>query len=104
MDGQRCENLMLCPMKPIGSNCPHDYLRIYDGKNEESPVIGTFCGMGKFPWDIIGTSSDLYVEFVTSMAGPLLNTGFHFNVAHWPEHVDNTGERNGTGCNWIYRR
>lgn len=103
IDGQRCENIMTCPMRPISSgqeNCPYDYIKIYDGKNEYSPVIGTFCGMGKFPYSIIGTSQDLFVEFVSSPAGPLLNTGFHFNVGNWPGHVDTAGSRNGT-CDWL---
>lgn len=61
---------------------------------------GTFCGMGKFPYSIIGTSEDLFVEFVSSVAGPLLNTGFHFNVGNWPGHVETAGSRNGT-CDWL---
>ncbi|XP_030757674.1 tolloid-like protein 1 [Sitophilus oryzae] len=103
IDGQRCENIMTCPMRPISSgqeNCPYDYIKIYDGKNEFSPVIGIFCGMGKFPYSIIGTSQDLFVEFVSSPAGPLLNTGFHFNVGNWPGHVDTAGSKNGT-CDWL---
>ena len=32
--------------------------------------------------------------------GPLLNTGFHFNVGNWPGHVDTAGSRNGT-CDWL---
>lgn len=101
-------------------------------------MIGTFCGMGKFPYSIIGTSQDLFVEFVSSPAGkyyfalwrlsgkpllscqwilvlrfpilrylffcvfpgPLLNTGFHFNVGNWPGRVDTAGTRNGT-CDWL---
>lgn len=59
----------------VGSeNCPYDYIRIYDGKDESASVIGTFCGMGKFPYSIIGTSQDLFVEFVSSPAGLY----FHF--------------------------
>ncbi|KZC05700.1 Dorsal-ventral patterning tolloid-like protein 1 [Dufourea novaeangliae] len=103
IDGQRCENIMTCPMRPISSgseHCPYDYIRVYDGKDESSPVIGTFCGMGKFPYSIIGTSEDLYVEFVSSPAGPLLNTGFHFNVGNWPGHVETAGVRNGS-CDWL---
>lgn len=50
-------------------HCPYDYLKIYDGKNAHSKEIGTFCGMGKFPFSIIGSSQDLFVEFVTSRAG-----------------------------------
>lgn len=103
IDGQRCENIMTCPMRPISSgaeHCPYDYIRIYDGQNETSPVIGTFCGMGKFPYSIIGTSKDLYVEFISSPAGPLLNTGFHFNVGNWPGHVETSGVKNGS-CSWL---
>ncbi|KDR22186.1 Dorsal-ventral patterning protein tolloid, partial [Zootermopsis nevadensis] len=103
IDGQRCENIMTCPMRPISSgekHCPYDYIKIYDGINEGSPVIGTFCGMGKFPYSIIGTSEDLFVEFLSSLAGPLLNTGFHFNVGNWPGHVETAGSRNGT-CDWV---
>lgn len=32
--------------------------------------------------------------------GPLLNTGFHFNVGNWPGHVETAGSRNGT-CDWL---
>ncbi|XP_053988279.1 uncharacterized protein LOC128881351 [Hylaeus volcanicus] len=103
IDGQRCENIMTCPMRPISSgseHCPYDYIRVYDGKDNNSQVIGTFCGMGKFPYSIIGTSEDLYVEFISSPAGPLLNTGFHFNVGNWPGHMETAGVRNGS-CDWL---
>lgn len=63
MDGSRlvaisrCENIMTCPMKEIGSgseHCPYDWLAVYDGKDEKASPIGKFCGMGKFPFSIIG--------------------------------------------------
>ena len=44
-------------MKEIGSgaeHCPYDYLAIHDGRDETAPIIGQFCGMGKFPFSIIG--------------------------------------------------
>ncbi|XP_050540622.1 uncharacterized protein LOC126905181 [Daktulosphaira vitifoliae] len=103
VDGQRCENIITCPMRPITSGaeyCPYDYIKIYDGQNASSPEIGTFCGMGKFPHSIVGTSEDLFVEFVTSPAGPLLNTGFHFNVGNMPGHVQTAGKKSGA-CDWI---
>lgn len=53
----RCENIMTCPMKEIGSgseHCPYDWLAVYDGKDEKASPIGKFCGMGKFPFSIIG--------------------------------------------------
>lgn len=42
----------------------------------------------------------MYVEFVSSPAGPLLNTGFHFNVGNWPGHVDTPGVKSGA-CDWL---
>jgi CUB domain len=44
-------------MKEIGSgpeHCPYDYLAVHDGRDEMAPIIGQFCGMGKFPFSIIG--------------------------------------------------
>lgn len=43
--------------------------RIYDGNSESSAVIGTFCGIGRFPFSIVGTGTDLLLEFVSSAAG-----------------------------------
>lgn len=34
------------------------------------------------------------------VSGPLLNTGFHFNVGNWPGHVETAGSRNST-CDWL---
>lgn len=56
--------------------------------------------MGHFPFSIIGSKQDLLVEFSSSAAGPLLNTGFHFNVGSWPGHSILVGERRG-GCDWL---
>uniref|UniRef100_A0A1B0FBH5 CUB domain-containing protein n=1 Tax=Glossina morsitans morsitans TaxID=37546 RepID=A0A1B0FBH5_GLOMM len=102
-DSTTCENVMTCPIRPIGSgneHCPFDWLAVYDGRDEHSPLIGKFCGLGKFPFSIIGTSQYMYVEFVTSPAGPLLNTGFHFNVGNWPGHVETAGIKHGI-CDWL---
>lgn len=48
---------MTCPIRHIGSgneHCPYDWLAVYDGRDEHSPLIGKFCGLGKFPFSIIG--------------------------------------------------
>lgn len=52
-----CENIMTCPMREIGSgqdHCPYDWLAVYDGTDDSAPLIGRFCGTGKFPFSIIG--------------------------------------------------
>lgn len=49
---------MTCPMREIGSgseHCPYDWLAVYDGNDESAPIIGKFCGTGKFPFSIIGS-------------------------------------------------
>lgn len=66
------ETIIFSLLLPGAENCPYDYIKIYDGKDESAAVIGTFCGMGKFPYSIIGTSQDLFVEFVSSPAGKVL--------------------------------
>lgn len=48
---------MTCPMREIGSgadHCPYDWLAVYDGRDDHAPLIGKFCGVGKFPFSIIG--------------------------------------------------
>lgn len=55
----RCENIMTCPMREIGSgneHCPYDWLAVYDGRDDHAPLIGKFCGVGKFPFSIIGNN------------------------------------------------
>lgn len=53
-----------------------------------------------FVFPFIGTSQYMFVEFMSSPAGPLLNTGFHFNVGNWPGHVDTAGVKSGA-CDWL---
>lgn len=47
VDGQECDSLLMCFPRPVTikpEECPHDYLRIYDGRDESSPIIATLCG------------------------------------------------------------
>ncbi|KAE8747044.1 hypothetical protein FOCC_FOCC006299 [Frankliniella occidentalis] len=93
--------LTLCSAVLAGAeNCPHDFLRVYDGRDERAPLVGVFCGMGRFPYSIIGTGSALLVEFVTSAAGPLLHSGFHFNVGSWPGRNQTAAARLPGPCSW----
>lgn len=62
---RRCENIMTCPMREIGSgveHCPFDWLAVYDGRDEHASLIGRFCGMGKFPFSIIGKEIHNYIK------------------------------------------
>jgi hypothetical protein len=47
VDGQACDNLLMCFPRPVSTKeneCPFDYVRIYDGSDEFSPIIATLCG------------------------------------------------------------
>ncbi|KAL3193761.1 hypothetical protein MRX96_000059 [Rhipicephalus microplus] len=101
VDGLRCDNLLMCFPRPVTRNlelCPFDYVKVYDGPTEDFPLIATLCGRGRLKSNIVATGSDMLVTFVSSPAGPLLNTGFHFKAdavfdAGDGEHV---AFRNGT--------
>ncbi|XP_015922275.2 uncharacterized protein [Parasteatoda tepidariorum] len=83
VDGLRCDNLLLCFPRPVTKNnseCPFDYVKIYDGTSEDSPLIVTLCGRGRLKSQIVASGSEMLVEFGTSAAGPLLNKGFHFKA------------------------
>uniref|UniRef100_T1JCM0 CUB domain-containing protein n=1 Tax=Strigamia maritima TaxID=126957 RepID=T1JCM0_STRMM len=102
IDGQQCADMIVCPLRPITNNCPGDYLRIYDGWTEDSPVIGTFCGSGRFPYAITGSGNRLLVMFVSTRAGPMLNTGFHFNVGPNPKWVGPGAAKINGSCSSIF--
>ncbi|GIY38411.1 hypothetical protein CDAR_367641 [Caerostris darwini] len=83
VDGLRCDNLLMCFPRPISKNaenCPYDIVKVYDGSSDDSPLIVSLCGRGRLKSNIIASGPDILVEFITSNAGPLLNTGFHFKA------------------------
>ena len=67
--------------------------QIYDGVDEFSPLIGTFCGIGNLPSSVVGTSSELFLEFETAHDGPFLGNGFDLRVGHLPGNADQVHHR-----------
>lgn len=47
--------------------CRYDNLKIYDGANNTSPLIGTFCGTLS-PGRIVSTGSMLHLEFISDFS------------------------------------
>ncbi|GIY06370.1 uncharacterized protein CEXT_297701 [Caerostris extrusa] len=83
VDGLRCDNLLQCFPRPVTKDpteCPFDYVKVYDGPTEESPLIVTLCGRGRLKSQLVASGPEMLVEFVTSNVGPLLNTGFYFKA------------------------
>ena len=54
-------------------NCVYDYLEVRDGHEDNSPLIGKFCGY-KLPPDVKSTSNRLRVKFVSD--GSVQKAGF----------------------------
>ena len=65
--------------------------------DEFSPLIGTFCGIGELPSSVVGTSSELFLEFETARDGPFLGTGFDLRVGHLPGKADQYYSEGGNG-------
>nr|XP_012228893.1 PREDICTED: bone morphogenetic protein 1-like [Linepithema humile] len=54
-------------------NCVYDYVEVRDGHNDDSPLIGVYCGY-KVPPDIKSTGNKLLVKFVSD--GSVQKAGF----------------------------
>ncbi|XP_061672019.1 bone morphogenetic protein 1a [Syngnathoides biaculeatus] len=57
-------------------SCAYDYLEVRDGKSENSPLLGRFCGYDK-PDDIKTSSNQLWMKFVSD--GSVNKAGFAAN-------------------------
>ncbi|KAM6346195.1 tolloid-like protein 1 isoform 1-T1 [Podargus strigoides] len=73
-------------------NCAYDYLEIRDGMNENSPLIGHFCGYDK-PEDIRSTSNTLWMKFVSD--GTVNKAGF---AANFFREEDECARPDNGGC------
>ena len=49
-------------------SCRWDYVKIWDGPDEESNLIDTYCGFEKHK-DIASTTNQLYIQFHSSHYG-----------------------------------
>ncbi|XP_044003802.1 tolloid-like protein 1 isoform X2 [Aphidius gifuensis] len=58
-------------------NCVYDYVEVRDGHNQNSPLIGIYCGY-KVPPDLRSTGSELFVKFVSD--GSVQKAGFSATV------------------------
>lgn len=67
----------LAPCETVNNSCTCDYLNIRDGGGPFAESIGSFCGHTNPP-DILTTSGDLYMRFVTDSVG--FSTGFRVEL------------------------
>lgn len=55
-------------------DCTKDYLKIYNGEDEKSPLIGTFCG-DRSPGVILSKGNFLFMVFKSDLSSE--HKGFH---------------------------
>ncbi|XP_041824165.1 cubilin [Melanotaenia boesemani] len=60
-------------LEGFGSDCFHDYVKLYDGPNEQAPLVGTFCGYTPPPANTT-THSTLTMVFRSDYS--ITRTGF----------------------------
>ncbi|XP_048481076.1 cubilin-like [Plutella xylostella] len=54
--------------------CKYDYLKMYDGPNTDSQLVGRFCGL-KHPQSYTSTSNSIFIQFKSDHS--LNSDGFH---------------------------
>ncbi|XP_066579431.1 cubilin [Amia ocellicauda] len=59
---------------PLGPFCRYDYVKVYDGDNENFPLVGIFCGE-TVPVPFLSTNNFLTVRFITD--GSVAFSGFN---------------------------
>ncbi|XP_028403635.1 cubilin-like isoform X2 [Dendronephthya gigantea] len=70
-------------------SCDGTFLRVYDGKNDTAPLIGTYCGSNAtIELKIKSSANNLFI--VSNSGNPWNNNGFKFDAQYNAEHM--------TGC------
>uniref|UniRef100_W5MX16 Cubilin n=1 Tax=Lepisosteus oculatus TaxID=7918 RepID=W5MX16_LEPOC len=99
---------------PSGTSCRYDYVKIYDGDNVNSPLVGTFCG-ALVPASFTSTNNFLTIRFITDgsvafsgfnatftavdlLCGGLLNATTSPQTITFPQHPNNYPDF--TNCRW----
>ena len=55
------------------TGCQYDYVEIFDGKSENAPNLGRYCG-GHMPGPIRSSTNELYLRFISDQT--ISHTGF----------------------------
>ncbi|XP_053213240.1 uncharacterized protein LOC128396645 isoform X2 [Panonychus citri] len=83
IDGEQCEGMLICFPRPVTRNynqCPYDSIKIYDGSTSKDQLITSLCGRGRLSSNIIASQPWMLIEFESSPAGRLVDTGFQIKI------------------------
>jgi len=74
-----------------GSTC-YDAVTVYDGANNQSPVIGSYCGTER-PRDILSSTNHLFIVFQSDSSDNAAGFRAHYSAKHGTGTVDGTTRR-----------
>ena len=62
----------------LNCNFRYDYLRIYDGSSNQSPMLGRYCG-SSIPPSLISSSNEMFIHFKSD--GSVNDKGFRIEYS-----------------------
>ena len=65
----------------------YDAVTVYDGTNDESPVIGSYCG-SEVPTDILASTNHLFIVFQSDSSENAAGFRAHYSGKHGTGAVD----------------
>lgn len=69
-----------------GTTC-YDAVTVYDGANNEAPVIGSYCGT-EVPSDILASTNHLFIVFQSDSSDTAAGFRAHYSGKHGTGTVD----------------
>jgi len=73
--------------EPLSQTTCYDALTVYDGVNDEAPVIGSYCGT-QLPSDILASTNHLFIVFQSDDSETAAGFRAHYSAKHGTGAVD----------------
>ena len=67
-----------------------DWVRVYDGPNQQSALLGSFSGTPETPFEIVGTAQEMLVVFTTDAAGVSAGWNAEYRILNEPSRCSGT--------------
>jgi len=80
---------------PLADTTCYDAVTVYDGTDDQSPVIGSYCGT-ELPADILASTNHLFIVFQSDSSDNAPGFRAHYSGKH------GTGAVDGKNCCQIY--
>jgi len=79
---------------PLADTTCYDAVTVYDGANDEAPLIGSYCG-SEIPSDILASTNHLFIVFLSDASETAAGFRAHYSAKEGTGAVDgkNFGQR-----------